>query len=59
MGIVKCKCGRNTTFGLTCVFCQDLLVDMDFEKKEPESEELGLKEIDLERFEEILEEEVE
>lgn len=60
MPIIKCKCGVNTTFGLTCVFCNNtFLLDPEVEKDEAESldEESGFHEVQLdENLNEIFEE---
>lgn len=47
MPIIKCKCGRHTTFGLTCSFCRSSFQFSDEAPKdeaefsEIESEESG------------------
>jgi len=35
MGIAKCVCGRNTDFGILCVFCsRDKLLDRSYDDEE-------------------------
>lgn len=35
--IIKCKCGRNTINGLSCIWCQELILEI--ERESPESED--------------------
>jgi len=59
--IIKCKCGRNTSYGLTCTFCRtSMLFTEDAEKDEAalpgEYGEHGFHEVQLdEEGNEILE----
>jgi hypothetical protein len=60
MPIIKCKCGRNTTFGFTCAFCSEtFFLDPEVEKQEAELPEkgFGFHEVELDDdFKELLEE---
>lgn len=57
--IIRCKCGRNTTFGLTCTACRSTVFVSDkYEKEEPEFDEPGFHVVELDDdFNEILDDE--